>query len=254
MDTLTPEKQAQLTALIDELDTFPLYVRIVRCEEAMGLDPTVEADRDRMDAALAGAWAFDRLLLYLNRLRSLNDERMQFGDAIRELKRHPYPSTAEEVDAAARARVLAPHFAGELEVVVNFFCVSVQHIRSLLKVVAEAVGYEICQDDLDYLDEFRFLRNHFEHWYSRLPGKVGEAGLMTKTVTADGYHVWGGLRSDAKDRVIVIEPKKSGPVTHVVDVTNNGVARIEKIVQETGAQVRKLTLERVRAHFIAHPE
>src|SRR5680860_838559 len=109
MDTLTPEKQAQLTALIDELDTFPLYVRIVRCEEAMGLDPTVEADRDRMDAALAGAWAFDRLLLYLNRLRSLNDERMQFGDAIRELKRHPYPSTAEEVDAAARARVLAPH-------------------------------------------------------------------------------------------------------------------------------------------------
>jgi len=254
MDTLTLEKRAQLTALIDELNTFPTYVKIVRCEEAIGLDPTVEADRDRMDTALAGAWALNRLLLYLNRLRSLNEERMQLGVAIRELKRDPFPTTAEEVETAARASVLAPHFAGELEVVVNFFCVSVQHIRSLLKVVAEAIGYEICKDDLDYLDEFRVLRNHFEHWYSRLPGKVGEAGLVTKSVTADGYHVWGGLQSDAKDRAIVIEPKKSGPVTHVVDVTNSGVARIEKIVQETTAQVGKQSVERVRAHFIAHLE
>ena len=43
-------------------------------------------------------------------------------------------------------------------------------------------------------------------------------------------------------------------MTHVVDVTNSGVARIEKIVQETAAQVGKLTVERVCAHFIAHPE
>jgi hypothetical protein len=241
---LTSKQQEQLTALLEELRTFPIYVMIVRCEEAVGLDPAVEADRDRLDAALSGAMALDRLRLYLKRLRSLNEERTQLGDKIRKLTRYPDPTT----------RVLALELAGDQEIVVNFFCVSVQHIRSLLKVVAAAVKYEIPPDDLAFLDEFRFLRNHYEHWYSRLPGKADEIGLMTKTLTADTYHVQGELKVDEKDRVIVIEPKKSGPVTHIVDITNDGVARIEKIVQETSAQVKDMVLKRVRMHFIAYPE
>lgn len=77
---------------------------------------------------------------------------------------------------------------------------------------------------------------------------------MTKTLTEDEYRVQGGLQGDDKDRIIVIEPKKSGPVTHVVDVTNEGMARIEKIAQETSIRVKDLSIQQVRMHFIAHPE
>src|SRR5215203_1265499 len=66
-DDLTPEQQAQLTALLEKLETFPVSERIVRCEEAIG-DSTSEADRIRIDAAMAAAWAYNRMLLYLERL------------------------------------------------------------------------------------------------------------------------------------------------------------------------------------------
>lgn len=251
---LTTAQQEQLTVLLAELGTFPTSETIVRCQEAVYLDPDVEVDLARADVAMAGAWAYDRMLLYLDRLRSLNEERMEIGKRIHQLMQHPRPTTEAELPEAAWAGVMAPHLAGQQEVVFNFFCVSVQHIRSLILVVAGAVGCEIPQDDLDFLDEFRFLRNHFEHWYDRLPGKTNEVGLITKAMTPDEYHVRGGLRTDEKNRIIVIEPKKSGPVTHVVDVTNDGVARVEKIAQETSAKVNELAIEHVRAYFIAHPE
>lgn len=253
IEGLTPVQQEKLTALVAELSTFPTSETMVRCQEAVDLDPNIEVDSAQTDAAAAGAWAYDRMLLHLDRLRSLNEERMQIGERIHQLLEHPHPMTEAEIPKAAWAGVAAPHLAGQQEIVLNFFCVSVQHIRSLLLVVADAVGSEIPQDDLDFLDGFRFLRNHFEHWYDRLPGKTNEAGLITKTMTANGYYVRGGLRTDEKNRIIVIEPKKSGPVEHVVDVTNDGVTRVEKIVQETSAKVRGLAIERVRAHYIANP-
>lgn len=253
IDDLSEEQRERLAALIARLSTFPGDQLIVRCLEAIGVDGKVQADLDRIDAVMAGAWAYDRVLLYLDRLRTLNEERMQLGSEIHRLVQIPGPTTEAEIAEVARARVMAPHLAGKLELVLNFFTISVQHIRSLLMVAAEAVDYPIPADDLVYLDEFRFLRNHFEHWYSRLPGKDAEGGLVTKTLTDNEYRITGGLQSDDKNRVIVIEPKRTGPVTHVVDVTNDGVARIERIVQETLEKVVELALMQVREHFIADP-
>jgi hypothetical protein len=251
-DDLTPEQQAQLTALLEKLGSFPVSERIVRCEEAIG-DSTSEADRIRIDAALAAAWAYSRMLLYLERLRRLNDERMEIGNQIRSLPRFPSPKSNEEADLEAHARVYGPHLAGQQEIVLNFFTVSIQHIHSLLKVVAEAVGYEIDPDDEAFFQKFRPLRNHFEHWYSRLPGTTGEIGLVTKTVTAYGYQVRGGLERGPNDTVIVVEPTKPIAIAHIVEANNDGVARVERIVQEANARFLELPVERVREHYINDP-
>ena len=72
---LADERQAQLDALLDALRNLPTPEMIVRCREAVGADPTVEAGLARIHAANAGAWAFDRMTSYLDRLRSLNAER-----------------------------------------------------------------------------------------------------------------------------------------------------------------------------------
>jgi hypothetical protein len=222
--------------------------------EAIGGDPTTEAGQAAVDAAMAGAWAFDRMTSYLVRLRSLNDERMQLGTEIGRLKRHPYPTSEAEVEAAARARVTASILAGKQEVVFNFFSVCIQHIRSLLLVLAESVGYQIPQDDLDFLDRFRFLRNHYEHWYSRLPGKSGEIGLFTKRLANGEYRLRGGLQTDEKDRIVVVEPKKPVPVAHIVDVTNAGLERVERIARETAEGAKARALENVRAYYVANPD
>ncbi len=77
---------------------------------------------------------------------------------------------------------------------------------------------------------------------------------MTKTTTADEYRIRGSLRSAGQDRVFVIDPRTSPPKTHIVDVSDEGVARVERIVQETNARVKELILERVRQHFLADPD
>ncbi len=251
-EDLSVEQQEKLNALLDKLETLPLSMRIVRCEEAIG-DSTSEADRIRIDAAMAAAWAHDRMLLYLERLRTLNDERKAIGDQIRNLPRFPSPKSEEEADAEAYARVYGPHLAGQQEIVLNFFTVSIQHIHDLLKVVAVAVGYDIDPDDEAFLKKFRPLRNHFEHWYSRLPGMSGEIGLVTKTVTAYGYRVRGGLERGPRDTVIVVEPTKPIATAHIVEANNDGVARVERIVKAADAKFRELTIQRVREHYINDP-
>jgi hypothetical protein len=253
MDPQATNRQERLDSLIAELSHRPTSEMVIRCLEASGIDPRIEADRVKVDAAMAGAWAFNRMLSYLDRLRSLNEERMQIGMEIAKHRRHPYRRSEAEVEAAADARIMAPHLAGKQEVVFNFFCASVQHIRSLLIVLAEAVEYPIPQDDLDFLDQFRFLRNHYEHWYERLPGKKNEMGLFSKRLTADEYTFRGGLDTDEKNRIVVVEPKKPLPVAHIVDVTNAGVERIERIVQGTVEGVRTKAVENVRAYYVDNP-
>lgn len=89
MANLTDEQQAELDSLTDMLGNLPVGEAIMRCQDAMGLDPRIGADRARMDTAMAAAWAYDRMLTYLDCLRGLNEERMEAGRAIHELKNHP---------------------------------------------------------------------------------------------------------------------------------------------------------------------
>ena len=250
---LTAEQKAQLAALLEALDAFSTSALIVRCLEAVSLDITVEANRKRIDEVMAGVWAYDRAFLYLDRLRALNKERVQIGEEIHQFLQNTKPTLEGDVTGAARARAMVQHLAGRQEIVMHFMCVSIQHIRSLLLKVAVAVGYKISASDLDFLDKFRHLRNHFEHWYNRLPGQENAATMVTTKLSADEYRVVGGLKTDQQDRVVVVEPKKTGSATHFVDVTNNGVARVERIVQETATRVREQALDQVRAYFILNP-
>lgn len=254
LEDLTPEQQEKLKVLLAELRDLPTSEAIMRSEQAIGFDPAREADRKRIDTAAAGSWAFDRMLSYLQRLRTLNEERKQIGAEARQLLQHPYPTRDDELEAAAAAWVRAPMLAGQQEVVANFFCVSVQHIRSLLGVVAKSVGYEIPRADLDYLDTFRHLRNHFEHWYDRLPGEANEVGLMTKTVADDGeYRLVGRLEVVEGDQILVAVPGKGLPRGYYVDLNDEGVGNVERIVRETTSKVRELTVERVRDCYVADP-
>src|SRR5215207_3300917 len=124
IEDLTPEQQGELTALLDALATFPVPETIFRCAQIVGVDPANQADVERMDAAGSGAWAYDRLISYLVRLRALVKEQRQIGRQIRAFMQHPDPTSEEEVDAAAWARVMAPRLAGDQEVILNFISVS----------------------------------------------------------------------------------------------------------------------------------
>ena len=254
MDSLAPDRQAQVTALLNELAKRPTYDRIVRGVEVVGFNPNVQADIKQADAVMAASWASYRMLSYLERLHDLNEERKALGTEIHKLREHPYPQFEAEIEAYARARILAPHLSGNQEVVLNFLCVCVQHIHSFLKILSEAVDHKLPAEDDAFLDKFRHLRNHFEHWNERLPGKKYEHALMIKTMTASEYRFQGGLRSAGDDRVYVVNPRVAPPETHIVDVSDDGVARVEKVVRETDAKVKELILERVRQHFLANPD
>jgi hypothetical protein len=265
-EDLTPERQEKLAALHEELQVNTTSDMILLCQHAIGFNPKHEEDRKRLDRAIAGALGANRALMYLERLQILNEERKQIGTEVYRLQQRISRgvSTAAEVTEVATARAMLPQLPGKQEVIVNFFCISVQHVRSLLKTTVESVDYEIPQTDLDFLDEFRHLRNHFEHWYSRLTGEGSEAAMMTKTLTEEEYRVEGGLRTDDQNRYIVIELKKikgeNGQpgtveeIEHTVDVTDHGVAEVGRILEVTDAKIREAALRQAREHFMANSE
>ncbi len=124
MENLSSEHHARLTALLDELANRPTYDSLVRSLEVIGVDPNTEEGVRRIDATMAGAWAYYRMRSYLERLRILNNERMEIGDEIHRLRQHPHPTpeaSQAEKRAWVQARTLAPHLSGRQEVVINFF-------------------------------------------------------------------------------------------------------------------------------------
>ncbi len=219
----------------------------------MGADLNTEEGLKLADRVMAGAWSSQRIIPYLIELRRLNEERLRLGEAIYQQKRHPYPMHESEVVAKARAEVLASHNSGLQEVIYNLFCICIQHIRSFLRIAAEAVDYTIAPGDLEFLDKFRHLRNHYEHMYNRLPGKVNELALLTKEVTGGTYRVRGGLDVDSMGNILVIELEGGAATTHAVEVTHAGMDRIESIVDETWNQLKPFALNQVRQQFIADP-
>jgi hypothetical protein len=245
-------QQARLKSLLAELDAHPTPEAIAYCREVMGANPDVEEGMRLIDKALTGAWAAERIIPNLVKLRTLNEERMELGNTIHQQKNHPYPTHESEVDGKAWAEVLGSHNAGAQEVVFNHFCICVKHIRSALILAAEAVGNEIDQDDLDYLDRFRHLRNHYEHLYERLPGRCNDRAYVRKEMRDGYYYVEAGLEVDENDSIIAIELKKNGPlVAHAVPVTSAGMERIAKIVLEIWESLKPYAIFQVRKYFIA---
>jgi hypothetical protein len=252
-DDLTAEQQAQFAALLAEIDRHATSEAIVAAAVALGRDMTDEQRVELGDRAMAGGWAFDRVMAYLGKLRELNEERVNIGKLIYDQLQHPEPTSEDEVPAKAQAIIMAAHNSGVQEVIFNLFCICVQHIRSFLKIVAESVGYTIPPNDLDFLDTYRHLRNHYEHMYNRLPGKVNEAALITKDTSGGSYHAKGGLNIDSAGNILVVEFKGGIATTHAVAVTNAGMERINDIVEETWRNIKPTAIKNVRNYFIADP-
>jgi hypothetical protein len=253
VEDLALEQQSQLSALLDELETLPTPEAIVASRLICIGELKLEERITEVDRAMAGGWAAARVIPYLLQLRRLDQQRLDLGMAIYHHKHHPEPQHESEIVDRARAEVLAIEYSGEQEVVYNLFCICVQHIRSFLKIAAETVGYEIDADDLAFLDEFRHLRNHYEHMYNRLPGKVNELALLTKKIGTTSYRVRGGLETDSKQRIIVKELKGGLVMTHVVDITSAGMERVERIVGRTWNELKPTAINNARKHYIAAP-
>jgi hypothetical protein len=250
---LTKEQRTQLKALLAEIDTMPTPEAIVACREAMGADLDTDEGVKLADQSMAGAWAAERIIPYLLELRELNARRLELGKTIYHHQRHPDPEHESEVVGKAQAEVFASHLSGSQEVIFNLICICVKHIRSFLKIAAESVNYTIDPDDLEFLDTYRHLRNHYEHMYNRLPGKTNELALLVKDISDGTYRVQGGLDVDSAGNILVVELKAGVATTHAVAVTQAGMQRIESIVQETWRNLKRSAVKQVRQHFIADP-
>lgn len=255
MDSLGSRRRHQLERLLNGLETRGTPELILACLVAQEVDAGIKSDRKRIDDAMAAAWAFDRATHYMERLRELNEERKSLSAEIADFhsrKKHQYPSDS------IRPTVRAAQEAGQFEVIVNLYCVCVMHIWSLLKNASELLGVEIPTEDLDFLNELRPLRNHFEHWYNRLPGKSHERELVTKVETRDTYAVRAGLRTDERGRYVVFEYKKVDGqeelITHYVDLRNHSFERIDSIFAEANSRLRAQVLGQVTAYFVMHSD
>jgi hypothetical protein len=265
--SLTKEQRTKLKALLAAVAELPTENVLRECLRLRGVDARTEEGLAEIDRAMASCWAYERLMPYMMALRYFSGERESIGMQIYDYTQHPYPTHESEVPAKAYANLMAADLAGVQEVTFHFFCISVKHVLSYLTIAAESAGHELSKEDREFLDHYRDLRDYYEHFYNRLPGKPHEGAVVEKTISDEGYRVTGGLKVDSQQQLLLKVAKKDEkgkPVRDAdgnivleekaFDVTRHGMNRINAIVEENWRQIRKKAVDGLRQHFIANPE
>ncbi len=264
---LTKEQRTKLKALLAAVVDLPTENVLRECVRLRGVDASTEECLVEVDRVMASCWTYERLMPYLVALRFFSGERDSIGRQIYGYKQIPEPTQESETVDWAQAQVMAASLAGAQEVTFHFFCISVKHILTFLTIVAESAGHEISQEDREFLDHYRDLRDYYEHFENRLPGKPHEGAVVEKTISDEGYRVTGGLKVDSQGRLLLKVAKKDERGKSVrdtdgkiilaekaFDVTPRGMRKINAIVEENWRQIRKKAIDGLRQHFITHPE
>lgn len=264
---LTKEQRSQLKALLREVASLPTDNLLRECFRLRSVDLATEEGKSECDHVMGSIWAYERLTPYMMALRYFSGEREDIGRQIYDYMQVPYPIQDSEVPRKAYASLLAANQAGVQELTFHFFCISVHHVLTYLKIAAEAAGHELSKEDYDFLDHYRDLRDYYEHFYNRLPGRLHESAVISKTSSDFSYRVQGGLKVDAQERLLFRVQQKDANGKRMVDgdgnpvlvekafdVTSRGMRKIDEIVKRNWEDIRRKALIGLREHFIQNPD
>jgi hypothetical protein len=193
---------------------------------------------------------------YLEKLRSVEDERIGLGKEMHRLQAIANSKRSSDVDRVAQAKVVLPHLSGTQELTFHFFAICIHHIRTLLVIASTEVEYTFEEDDVQFLDGYRILRNHYEHWGNRLPGGTNEDMMQIKReLNASTYRVTSQIEVDDQGLFVVYDRRAAGvPVPVHVEVSSGAVKRVERIVETAWLEIRRCALDDIERHLIEHPE
>jgi hypothetical protein len=246
MDSLNTEQQERLIALITELETLPTAERIVQSAKVRCPLPVGEAEKKRMRAALAGAFAAEKVVYYLQCLRFANRERNRLNRQIaNQIAIENEALTIRDAKAVATSRIERTALSGLLEVMLHTFAVYAWRIAVLLPIAARASSVKIDSCDQNVLNAYEGLRHHFEHIEERLPGKKHAAEYVTEWEENGEWKIQMEFGVDSAGRFVI-----NGTA---IDVTDEGLREIERVAQKVWEKINQQTIEEVRTYFTKHP-
>ena len=246
-DDLTSQQRWKLQALKAELSTQPIAETISECIRLqwLGREDTEEA-RENFRRAYSAGRAAQLVLSYLKYLEDVNSRRKQLGVAIHEKLHHPYPTSKEEIEAYVAADLDAMEMAGRQEILLMDFANTCIQILGLLKKATEGSDYQVPQEDLDYLDHYRPLRDHYAHIYNRLPGGSNAKEVVTEIDDERGFQIIIGFEIDDQDRVVLEEKR--------IEVNDRGAERVLEIGKRNLAALSPSAIAGLHQHFVQHPD
>jgi hypothetical protein len=245
-ETSKPENNVlrshSIESLIRELSTLRTPELIAESTRLTILSDPEEKQVIKMRAALAGAFAAEKIPYYLESLRIVNGHRTEIGQGILAYRQTAAALHGKQDPGAHEADLFAKSGAGLQEVAFHFFAICIQQIHRLLPIAARASGVKIPREIRDSLRSYEPLRHYFEHLDERLPGRINQDEVVLETRGNTGWSIKIGFNVDAMGRIIL-----NG---HPVDVTSRGVRVVELAVQEVWEQIRSHRLAEVCEHFL----
>jgi hypothetical protein len=243
---LTSKQRWALQALTAELNSLPIAETIFECVRLRGIDISTTAGKTEVRRALGGARATGLIFSHVFALRDVNEQRRAINRAIHERLQFPYPTRREEVPAYVEAGLDAVMWSGRLEIALQQFADLCIQLWMLIRKAAAAAGYDVPQDDLDYLNSFRPLRTYSAHIDNRLPGGINQDEVISEIETERGWRIIGGFEIDELDRVVI-----NG---QAIEVNDRGFERADKIARSTLAGLKPSAIAQLHQYFVQHPE
>lgn len=245
MDQLTDEQRTRVEVLLSHLQTFPMAELLVTSGELRTARPIGAVEKKRINQALAGAFAMEKIGSYLRMLRNVDTQRQVIGVQTHERRITSRALRASDARGAMIAHTESVHLSGLQEVTFHFFAVCVTAIRDLLPLVARASGYKIPAADRTVLNSYLPLRHYFEHLEERVPGKSRQAEVVSERIAEAVWITKIGFEADQDDRIIL----HGQPI----DVTTRGLEAVEDVISRSYEAMRSTCLDQVREHFIQDP-
>ena len=230
-----------LTRLLDELAVLPVPKLMV---ESTRLILGNQPGNQRMRQAVRGAYAAQKVLYYLDGLRSIDGQRVHQSRAIKELLEVKGQESFEaELNATARA--------GVQEVWGHLWITCVHSIGRLLPLAVKGAGSKLEAGHRSTFENYEPLRHFFEHSDQQIGNPQYSGDVHFESENAQAWRMRIGLRQDESGKTVIRNWKSKSD--HIVDISSAAVQTIQAIVVSNWDAMRSQCLSNVRDRFKLDP-
>jgi hypothetical protein len=246
-EDLTDDQKKRFNAVMEQLEKLDVPELLWESARLRMPKPITKEQKPRFRSNFAGAIAAQEVLAYVSELHNANDQRIELFHEINRIKAEADAIEHTDRDQARTLRITVGCLAGMQEVAIHRFASAIERISELLPRATKTSAYKLSSTDRSLLENYKDLRDYYEHLENRLPGGQFDKEACTEIEDERGWRVIMELPINKSDGMIEIQGSR-------IDVSSDAAMDVTLVMQRAWADLKAHALAEVQKHFLANPE